>query len=201
MKKNIIIGVLLVFNVFLCIMSLLNRTSNIDSQVLSGRFDNYLLDEYCVEEFKRSFSYSIINQGRLFHITDSIKDQLVTFFPSGNEKKLFFRLDFPYCGACIFPVIEMLSKNEIINNEEIIILSAFPSDRHMDDEFIHFMRDKNIKIINIPDFDMTFDPTGFAEPYLFIMGSSLIPKKLFVVNQCNGFLLETYLYLIRKHVV
>ncbi len=201
MKKNIIIGVLLFFNLSLCIVTFLIRTTDIDSKVQSGRAYNYLFDEFCIEEFKKSFSYSITNQGGLFQITDSTRDQLVTLFPKESESKLFFRLDFPYCGSCIFPFIEMLSKNTVINNEEIFILSAFPSEMHMDDDFIHFMRDKNLNMINIPDFDMTFEITGFTEPYLFIMDSSIIPNKLFVVNQCNEFLLEIYLNSISKYII
>ncbi len=201
MKKDIIIGVLLVFNISLCIFTLMNRDIKINAQVQHSREDNHLFNDFCVEEFIKSFSYSITNQGRFFQITDSIRDQLYELFSKGSERKLFFRMDFPYCGNCIFPVIEMLSKNTIINTEEIIILAAFPSERHIDDEFLHFIHDKNLKVINIPDFDMCFEMTGLIEPYFFIMDSSLFPDKLFFVNQCNGFLLKTYLNLIQHLIV
>lgn len=191
MRRNIPLIIVIGLNIWLCLIILSN--SNISETAAT----QYLSSRYCDDEITEGFVNSIKHEHMAFQISADAKIILDEIFSIENSTKLIYRLDFPYCGSCVYPVIEKLSDAPELLKKNIIILSAFPSEEFAAD-FNGFMKDKNLKVVNIPDLEFFFDSKNFIGAYMFLMNSSLIQEKMFFTNQCNQFMLDEYFRFIKQ---
>lgn len=186
MKKNFLIAFLTIFNLWFLISFFLNK--DLSNRNNPGSY-GWIFPDHCVDEMIFSFMDSFFFEDPAFIINEDVIDQLKGLFSQGSKKKLFYRLDFPYCGNCIYPVISHISEYSGISKNDIWILSAFPSEEYSV-EFREFVKDKNVNFLNISDFDFTYTLTGLYEPFLFLMDEELKPEKVLFTTQCNIVMIE-----------
>lgn len=196
MKKNFLIIFLAIFNLWFLISFFLNKEISSNNQ---SRNIKRIFPDECIDEMVFSYLDSFFFEDREFIISENANKQLVELFSQGNRKKLFFRLDFPYCDNCIYPVIHYLSRSNSISKDDIWVLSTFPSEEFTY-EFKEFISDKNLNVLNIPDFDFTLSLTGLYDPFLFVMGEELKPDKIMFVTQCNNIMIEESLRYYEKYI-
>lgn len=191
MRRNIPLIIVIILNFWLCFIILSYRNKSVTETVQNPSF------RYCEDEITEGFLNSIKHEHMAFQISADANNIFDEIFSIENSRKLFYRLDFPYCGSCIYPVIEKLSHTPELLKNNIIILSAFPSEEFAAD-FNGFMKDKNLKVINIPDLEFYFDSKNFVGAYMFLMDSNLNQERMFFTNQCNQFMLDEYLKFIKQ---
>jgi len=144
-------------------------------------------------EITNAFINTLRFHQTMFMISDSTRNSLNNLFEDKFEYKLFYRVDFPFCESCVYPTIEKLSAmSSKFGIENIIILTAFPSDDFLED-FIDSIKNNNIKILNIPDWEFCFNTRDFIGSYLFLMNSNFEHQYLFFVSQHNQFMIQSYL--------
>ncbi len=189
MKKNILLTTFIACNLWLCYLLITTKKEyNLNLQSLAAKsIDNY--KDFISDSFIKSIKYEECS----FHVSIDARKKILDLFSEKSNNKLFFRISFPYCGSCIFPVIDELESiyhNTGIDN--IFIITSFPNEDYAK-EFEDFMKTKKLKIINIPDVDFCLDTKGFNGSYLFIMDEELHHKKLLFINKFNHFILDNYL--------
>jgi hypothetical protein len=191
MRRNILLIIVIILNIWLCLIILSNR--NISETVTTRNLSSGCNEDEITEGFLNTIKY----EHMAFQISGNANNIFDEIFSIDSSKKLFYRLDFPYCGNCIYPVIEKLSDTPELLKNNIIILSAFPSEKFAAD-FNGFMKDKNLTVINIPDLEFFFDSKHFIGAYMFLMDSNLNQERMFFTNQCNQFMLDEYLRFIKQ---
>lgn len=194
MKKNILLIIFIACNLWLSFVLISNK-QNCDTQLS-------LLKEKSIDNFKAhitdTFIKTISYEDSRVKVSISAKNTISDLYSKGKDIKLIYRLNFPYCGSCIFPVIEELdAKCDEMGVDNIIIVSSFPNKEYAED-FDREMSDKKLRVINIPDIDFSLDNNGFNGSYLFLMDSSLHQESLFFTNKFNLFMLNDYLNFINN---
>ena len=194
MKRNIVLIVLVACNIWLCIILILNKQDyNSKLSLLQAKS----IDE-CKNQVSDAFTNTIKYAETSFILSDSATVIIKELFSTGNASKLFYRLSFPYCESCIYPVIDkIIKKYPELRKDDIVLISAFPTEEYAE-EFNHDMENKKLRVINIPDIQFYLDRNNFDGSYLFIMDSNLHHKNLFFTNKCNLFLTDNYIDFIKQ---
>ena len=186
--KNILLIILVILNIWLGCLGL-NSRKLYESQIYNLQERNSFENA----EIAKSFINTIRYHQTTFLISDSACNIINRLFVNSPDFKLFYRINFPYCEICIYPVIEKLSTlASKLGVENIIILTSFPSEDYSID-FINFTKDKKVKVINIPDLDFCFNTNDFVGSYLFLLNSKYDHRYLFFVSQYNQFMIHPYI--------
>jgi len=193
---TLIISILIALNIFLCGIVIYN---NITRNNLINNLEKDFF--YCCEDkIRESLYHSLKYQDSRFTLSNEVAFLFDSIFGVGYDVKLMYRLDFPHCGNCSYPIIEKLEEFSKTSLFDVVILPAFPSNEYMD-EFNLFMLDKELLHINIPDLDFSLSQTGLFDSHLFLMDSSLKPHQLYFVNLCTMNMIDDYLNLIHEKYI
>lgn len=195
-SRTLIISILIALNILLCGIVIYN---NITRNNKINKIEKDFFDS-CKEKIRESLYHSLKYQDSRFTLRNEVTFLFDSIFGVGNDVKLMYRLDFPHCGNCSYPIIEKLEEFSKTSLFDVVILPAFPSNEYMD-EFNLFMRDKELLYINIPDLDFSLSQTGLLDSHLFLMDSSLKPRQLFFINICTMNMIDDYLNLINKKYI
>ncbi len=192
--KNLALILLITLNIFLCFSLLNNKKKN--SFTLEEKSK---VDVYTSREISKSFINTLRYEHKQVEISDSAKMILNPFIKKGNT--LIFRINFPYCESCIYPVIEELNKNTKLKRLNTLIITSFPNFEYAED-FNLFMKDKSLKAINIQDKYLSIDQTENTGAYLCVYESDFSICSIFFPNKYNFFILSDYLnYLVSSKIL
>lgn len=143
-----------------------------------------------VDDISHNLMKNIIYENSIPDISVHYRDTILNLVKDG--KKLFYRIDFPYCEQCVYPVIDSLnSYAQKVGYNKVVLLSSFPVGDYGND-FKEHMRKYKLHVINIPDLDFCFQTKDLIGTYLFLMNHEMSLDKLFFCGKNNHFLLKDY---------
>jgi len=195
MKRNIVIVILIAFNIVLGInlVSISKKHEN-NIKLMKSSYD------FMKGEFAKSFIKLLEYEDSKLQVSDSAKILFKKIFNRSDNTILVYRLSFPYCDDCIFPIIESLKKNtQEFKYENVVIVSAFPNDEYAK-EFNRYMEDSGLNVINIPDMGYCLNSDEIIGSYLLTMNSKFQYNNLAFTNKYNFFIINDYLIHIKKFI-
>jgi len=143
-------------------------------------------------EIAKSFIYDLKYLNQPLHMSDNTKLLLNNLVKKNGGRLLFFRIDFPYCDDCIFPVINKLINYENILQHNIVFITSFPNEEYAY-EFNQIVDRKNLNIVNIPYIELNFNDKEILGSFLFTLDANLKHHNLFFTNKYNLFMIDNFI--------
>lgn len=173
-------------------------------------FRNMQLNSYCVDlnevvkkdlEVKDDIAYCTIkniNYSNSVLLLDKDSVDANLFALKDGSYKIIYRIDFPYCENCIYPVIVKLDNlAKEVGKNRILVVTSFPENCYGKD-FSLFMKKYDLNVINIPIKSFGIQSRDLIGSYIFVMNRKWVVERLFFVGKNNHYMLDEYFYSLKE---
>lgn len=167
-------------------------------------YRNLQLNEYCIHmnaiikkdlEIKSDIAYCTIkniNYSNSILLLDKVSVDMNMLQIKDSLYNVIYRVDFPYCENCIYPVIEKLDNlAKEIGKDRVFIITSFP-DSNYGKDFYLFMKKYDLNVLNLPTNVFGISSKDLIGSYLFVMNKKVEAEKLFFVGKNNHYMLDEY---------